>query len=204
MIGVITGDIINSRTAKQPSDYLEVLQSLLPKINAHPKSWEIYRGDSFQVEIKDVENAFWYCVYLKSAIKCIKNIDVRLAIGLGNKDFEAKSVSKSSGSAFIRSGETLENLKKQKIHLGIDTGKKTLDQELNASFQLTLMAMNHWTTNSAEIIKLSIENPDKSQQELGELIGIKQNTVSERQKRAFLDELKNFNLVFQQKVKQLQ
>ena len=63
--------------------------------------------------------------------------------------------------------------------------------------------MDHWTPNSAEIVKLSLENPEMNQQQLGELIGIKQNTVSERQKRAGLSQLTDFNKIFQQKIKSI-
>ncbi len=63
--------------------------------------------------------------------------------------------------------------------------------------------MDNWTVNSAEVVQLTIENPKLNQQELGKLIGIKQNTISERQKRAYLEELKAFNEIFSLKIKSI-
>jgi len=203
IISVLTGDIINSRAVKAPKDYLEILRKTLSSIGKEQENWEIFRGDSFQLEIEQTEAAFWKSVYIKAALKSIKNLDVRISIGIGEKSYTSKSISESSGSAFIRSGEMFERLKQEKTNLLIHCGNKQLNKELNVSFKLALIAMDNWTTNSAEIVKLSIEHPDLNQNELGKKIGIKQNTVSERQKRAFLDEIKEFDAIFREKVKQL-
>jgi len=203
MTSIITGDIIASRSTQNPEKYLAKLRNSLEIIQPNRSLWEIFRGDSFQVEIEDPSQIFWHAVYLKAAIKTIKNLDVRMAIGIGEKTFRAKRLSESNGSAFIHSGEIFENLKKNKINLAIKTGEAFLDKELNTYFQLSLIAMDHWTVNSAEAVQLTIENPNLNQQELGSLIGIKQNTVSERQKRAFWEELKAFNEVFSLKIKSI-
>ncbi|WP_240463001.1 SatD family protein [Mesonia aquimarina] len=203
MISILTGDIINSRAAKAPKDYLKILRKTLSLLGKENERWEIFRGDSFQLEIEDAETAFWKSLYIKAALKSIKGLDVRIAIGVGEKSYRAKSISESSGSAFIRSGEMFELLKKEKTNLLIHCGNKQLNREINVSFKLALIAMDNWTQNSAEVVKLSIEYPDFNQQELGEKIGIKQNTVSERQKRAFLEELKEFDLIFREKIKKL-
>lgn len=203
MTSIITGDIVASRSTHNPEEYLGKLRYALGVIQPQKSLWEIFRGDSFQVEIENPEQAFWSAVYLKAVIKTIKNLDVRMAIGIGDKTFEAPRISESNGSAFIRSGEIFENLKKEKTNLGIKTGEGFLDKELNTYFQLTLMAMDYWTINSAEVVQLTMENPSYNQEELGALIGIKQNTVSERQKRAFWEELKVFNEVFSHKIKSI-
>lgn len=203
MISVITGDIINSQSVKLPKDYLNQIRQALSYLGKETRNWEIFRGDSFQLEIAQPEAAFWNSVYIKAALKTIKNLDVRLAIGIGEKTYEAESISEANGPAFVRSGTIFETLKKEKNNLLLKTGNDNLDQELNVYLQLTLMAMDNWTPNSAEIVKLTIENPSFNQRELGQLIGIKQNTVSERQKRAFLEELKAFDGIFQKKINQL-
>ena len=200
MTSIITGDIINSQSVKLPQDYLEKIRPALQSLGEEQSDWEIFRGDSFQIEIKDPLQVFWQCIYIKACLKTMKELDARMAIGIGEKSYEAKTISEANGSAFIRSGEVFEKLKREKTNLLINTGNSTLDEELNVYFQLTLIAMDHWTPNSAEIVKLSLENPEMNQQQLGELIGIKQNTVSERQKRASLSQLADFNKIFQQKI----
>lgn len=60
--------------------------------------------------------------------------------------------------------------------------------------------MDSWTVSSAEIVKLSIEQPDALQQELADIIGTKQDAISKRQKRAELDLIWELNSMFQQKI----
>jgi hypothetical protein len=136
-------------------------------------------------------------------VKCIKGLDVRLSIGIGGKSYDGNTVSESSGEAFIYSGTTFDSLKKDKQNLKIKTANQQLDKELNLYFKLALIAMDNWTTNSAEIVKLTLEHPNKIQEELAKLIGISQDAVSKRQKRAYLDEILELNQLFQQKIKTL-
>ncbi|MCX7547562.1 transcriptional regulator [Xanthomarina sp. F1114] len=202
MTSVITGDIIKSRSVNNPELWLQTLKTALTTIEADKSLWEIYRGDSFQLEIKDINKSFEAAIYLKACIKTIKELDVRLAIGIGSKTYSGKQITESQGEAFQHSGETLETLKKEKQNLKIKTSNKQLNKELNLYFRLALLSMDSWTVNSAEIIKLSLENPNAIQEDLGKLLGINQNTISRRQKRANLDEILELNSMYQQKITQ--
>lgn len=197
---IITGDIIKSRTQSDTKLWMTTLKQALSYLCPDNTRWDIYRGDSFQIELKDVLSSFTAAVYIKACIKSIHGLDVRLAIGLGEKLYEGDSVSESTGNAFIYSGETLETLKKEKQNLRIKTNNIKLDKELNLYFRLALIAMDRWTVNAAEIVKLSIENPDALQSKLGKLIGINQNAVSTRQKRAYLDEILELNRLYKDKI----
>lgn len=203
MTSVITGDIINSTAQKNPEIWIRTLKDSLSTIEMNDNYWEIYRGDSFQIEITDTSKSFLNAIYIKACIKMISDLDVRLAIGIGNKTYQGNKVSESNGEAFVFSGETLETLKKEKQNLRIKTKNNQLDNELNLYFKLALSFMDNWTKNSAEIIKLSIENPNALQHELAELIGIKQDAVSKRQKRAGLESILELNKMYQQKIASL-
>lgn len=204
MISIITGDIINSKKVS-PHKWMDPLKAALSKFGNSPKNWDIFRGDSFQVEISNISEAFWVTVYLKSCIKTIKGLDVRMSIGIGYKTTDTGKISEANGTAFQFSGEQFELLKEEKQSLAIKTKNKKTDDELNACIKLALIVMDKWTANSAEIIKLTIENPHLSQEELGKLIGIKQNTVSVRQKRAHIEELLLFNqMVFKERISELE
>lgn len=196
---VITGDIIKSRTQVNPDIWMGSLKKALHQINSDKKYWSIYRGDSFQIEIKNWHESFLTAVYIKACIKSIQGLDVRLAIGIGDKTYIGKDVSESNGDAFVFSGETLEILKKEKQNLRIKTTNLNLDKELNLYFKLALVIMDRWTVNLAEIVKLSIENPKALQSELGKLIGINQNAISTRQKRAHLSEIMELDVMFRKK-----
>ncbi|TXE10198.1 transcriptional regulator [Seonamhaeicola algicola] len=199
MTSVITGDIIKSR-GTNPDIWMGILKEALLKLNPDKTYWDIYRGDSFQIEIPKIEDSFLAAIYIKACVKTLKNLDVRIAIGIGKKTFNGKIVTESNGEAFIFSGETLELLKKEKQNLLIKTNNKTLNAELNLYFKLALTTMDNWTSNSAEIVKLSIENPNALQKELAEKIGTKQDAISKRQKRAALDNILELNQMFKQKI----
>ncbi len=203
MISIITGDIIKSRNTKSPEHWLKVLKDALSYLESDTNYWDIYRGDSFQIELKNSAESFMAAVYIKACIKTIKGLDVRLAIGVGNKSFEGKTVTESNGEAFLFSGETLETLKKEKQNLRIKTTNDSINEELNLYFKLALIPMDHWTKNSAEIVKLSIENPEALQETLGKTLGINQNAVSSRQKRAYLDTILELDKMYRQKLNQL-
>jgi hypothetical protein len=203
MTSIITGDIIKSRTINNPKLWLETLKQALSKIEADASLWEIYRGDSFQIEVKNVQKSFEAALYIKACIKTIKGLDVRLAIGVGSKTYQGENVTESQGEAFQYSGETLETLKKSKQNLKIKTSNQLLDEELNLYFKLATWSMDRWTVNQAEIVKLSLENPKALQEELGNVLGINQNTISRRQKRANLDDILELDKMYQQKIKQL-
>ena len=63
--------------------------------------------------------------------------------------------------------------------------------------------MDNWTVNSAEMVKLSLEHQTKNQTELAALLGISQDAVSKRQKRAYLSEIKELDYLFRHKIGQL-
>ena len=197
---VITGDIVGSTKYKDPNIWLKPLKEALDKLESKFNKWEIYRGDSFQIEVRNYLNVFEYAIYLKSCIKSIKNLDVRIAIGIGEKSFEGSTVNESNGTAFQFSGETLEQLKKEKYNLKIKTNNYELDNELNLYFKLASVVMDNWTTNSAEAVKIYLENQQKTQKELAEMIGIKQDAISKRIKRANLDEILELDTMFRQKI----
>ncbi|APY09374.1 transcriptional regulator [Winogradskyella sp. J14-2] len=202
MTSVITGDIIKSRNLKDQNIWMEQLKYALNTLSSNKSYYEIYRGDSFQYECRDIYDSFINAVYIKSCIKTIKGLDVRMSIGIGTKDHEGNTVSESNGEAFVHSGETFETLKKEKVNLKVKTRDFVLNEELNLYFKLALIAMDNWTTNSAEIVKLSIENPTMIQAELAKLIGISQDAVSKRQKRAYLDEILELDKLYRQKIDQ--
>ena len=197
MTSVITGDIINSRSVK-PEIWLPVLKEALDKTSKN--HWTIYRGDSFQIEITNYYESFISAVYLKACLKTIKGIDVRTAIGIGRKTFDGKNVSESSGEVFIMSGSTLEQLKSEKTNLKLTTKNPTLDNEINLFFKFALIVMDNWTVNSAEAVKLFLDNKNKTQEEISKTIGLSQDAMSKRLKRAHLGEILELDSLFRRKI----
>jgi hypothetical protein len=201
MTSVITGDIIDSRKQKS-KDWVEGLKKILSPFGETPGQWEVYRGDEFQIEVQNPEEALLTVILIKAHLRAIK-LDARMSIGFGNKTHNAEKISESNGSAFIHSGELFETLKKQKVTLAMRTGDINLDEKMNLMLQLALTFMDNWLVQSAEFVALAIENPTLSQEELGRKLGINQAAVSRRQKRAQFDLVMNLDRYFRTQIKQL-
>lgn len=201
MTSVITGDIIDSRK-NESQHWVEDLKKILSPIGKTPAQWEVYRGDEFQIEIENPEDAFLTAVLIKAHLRSIKS-DARMSIGFGNKTHSAAKISESNGTAFINSGELFETLKKQKVTLAMRTGDDVFDEKMNLMIQLALTFMDSWLVQSAEFVAKAIENPALSQEELGQILGINQAAVSRRQKRAQFDLVMNLDRYFKTQIKQL-
>ncbi|WDF64664.1 SatD family protein [Flavobacterium sp. KACC 22763] len=200
MTSVITGDIIGSR--QQSEHWVEDLKKILAPFGHTPSQWEVYRGDEFQIEVRNPEDALLATILIKAHLRAIKS-DARMSIGFGDKTHNAERISESNGSAFIHSGELFETLKKQKVTLAMRTGDTDLDEKLNLMLQLALTFMDSWLVQSAEFVAVAIENPTLSQEELGQKLGINQAAVSRRQKRAQFDLVMNLDRYFRKQIKQL-
>lgn len=199
MKAVITGDIINSRT-EPAGEWLPVLKDILNRYGSHPGQWEITRGDSFQLLLIP-ETALYAALQIKAGIKQHRDLDVRMAIGIGEQNHKAARISESNGSAFIRSGECFENLKKQ--NLGILTGNTGTDEILNLLFNLALLTMNNWSPTVAATVKAFFEQPQKNQTEMASLLNRSQSSLSEALKRGGYDEILKLEEFYRKQIKLL-
>src|SRR5690554_2460197 len=186
MIAVITGDIIGSRKADS-TGWLKTLKTKLQKFGTAPQEWDIYRGDEFQLELQQPEKALLCALELKACIKTFNNLDVRMAIGLGDKIHQGDRISESNGSAFSNSGNQFDLLKKQKVTLAICSQQKEFDAEINLMVKLALVTVDSWSPVSAELAEIVFANPHLLQEEIAQQLGIKQSAVSQRARRAELD-----------------
>lgn len=201
MISIITGDIVSSRKLSS-ENWIDGFKNILNSFGKNPMEWEIYRGDEFQLEVKNPEEALVIAIAIKSYFKTQK-LDVRMSIGIGDKTYSANKISESNGTAFTRSGEVFETLKKQKINLAINTGNVELDTEINLMLRLSLLFMDNWLAQSAEFVQIAIANPTLSQEEIGLKLGINQAAVSRRRKRAQFDLMMEMENHFREKIKNL-
>lgn len=189
MTAIITGDIINSRKVTDQKTWLGPLKKVLSLYGKSPNSWEIFRGDSFQLEVDSPSQSFMAALKIKAAVKSVKGLDVRMAIGIGKKTYVAARISESNGEAFVNSGEQFEELKKLKQRLAIRTPWPATNRQLNLMINLASIAMDSWSPSSSQLIDLSLRHQDLSQKELGKKIKRTQSSVSERQTRAHFEEI---------------
>lgn len=202
MIVILTADIVNSRKLSSKK-WIDDLKALLLTFGKSPNDWEIYRGDEFQMEIKNPEDALLIVFQIKAFFRSI-HLDVRMSLGFGDKTYKTRKITESNGTAFIRSGESFESLKKQKLNLVLNSGNEAFDEELNLMLKLSLSFMDNWLQQSAEFVLIAIQNPTLSQEEIGLKLGINQAAVSRRQKRSNFELMMQVENYFRKKVKTLE
>ena len=174
MIGIITGDIVNSRKLSSEI-WIDGFKQLLNTFGENPIEWEIYRGDEFQLEIKNPEDALIAALKIKSYFKSLK-LDARMSIGFGDMTYISNKISESNGSAFARSCEVFEKLKKQKNNLAVNPSNEAFNTKINLMLKLSLTFMNNWLVQSADFVLIAIENPSLSQEVIGLKLGSLQKT----------------------------
>ncbi|MFK7783917.1 MAG: transcriptional regulator, partial [Crocinitomicaceae bacterium] len=197
MIAVLTGDIVNSRDI-DPKLWLKELKNELSEHGLQWKDWEVYRGDSFQLKVPQ-EKALEVAVFIKARIKKFKELDVRIAIGLGDIDYVAERVTESNGSAFSNSGECFDSLKKS--NLEIRSSWQHFDRTINLMLHLAALTMDSWSPVSSQILLTGLKFPELNQIELAEKLQKKsQGTISEGLKRGGYEEIHKLLLYYKDEI----
>lgn len=201
MIAIITGDIINSQKSDTEA-WLPKLKDLLGTWSETPSNWEVYRGDEFQLKCS-VDEVFHKALLIKSLIKTAENLDVRIAIGIGNEIFRSEKITESNGSAYVNSGRLLTDIKALGKTLAIQTENDKVNRDLNILFKWAAIDFDNWTAATAEIIHQLLRNSDLTQDELARELNITQSSVSQRLKRANFELLQETDQYFRKKIAEL-
>jgi hypothetical protein len=201
MIAIITGDIINSQKSDVET-WLPKLKELLGSWSAAPENWEVYRGDEIQLKCS-VDEVFHKALLLKSLIRSFENLDIRLAIGIGNEVFQSEKITESNGSAYVNSGRLLTDIKSQGRTLAIQTENEKVNRDLNILFKWASIDFDNWTAATAEIIHQLLRNSELTQDELAKELNITQSSVSQRLKRANFDLIYETDQFFRKKISEL-
>ncbi len=212
MIAVIKGDIIASRKLEDQEKWLLPLKNLLDTWGKSPKDWELVWGDFFQIEFPHPEDVLQKIFEIKALIKKIEplderkrkgTIDVRMAVGIGTKSYTGERISESNGTAFIYAGEKFDTLKKENVTMGLKSEWQDFDEEINLYLKLAGTFMDKWSVSSAELIEIALKKPTITQEEIGDILGIKQSGVSGRWNRANVDELLAVEKMYRKKINAL-
>ena len=198
MIAVITGDIINSRKVTSEVWLPRLKHYLSQKVNDREK-WEIYRGDSFQLET-DLDKALDIVMSIKALIKSNNVVDVRMSIGIGDREFKGAKITESYGSAFINSGESFEKLKSNTLI--IKTPFEEFDEYFNPILNLISFISDSWKPVTAETIFHTLNNRSLMQKEIAERLEKDSTTINKALKRGAYDELIQIINLFSKKISQ--
>jgi hypothetical protein len=198
MIAVITGDIIDSRKVA-PTVWLPELKAYCESITASSSQWSIYRGDSFQLEV-DAEEALNIAMTIKALIKSKPIINVRMAIGIGYKNYESNNIQEASGSAYINSGDAFEKLKNQV--LAIKSPYLMLDQYFNPILRLISFVTDSWKPVTAQTIFFSLKHNNLLQKEIAQELAKDRTTINKALKRGAYPEISDILQLYHQMIQQ--
>lgn len=156
---IITGDIVDSRS-RDIKEWHPVLDSAL---SYYSENFDIFRGDSFQVDVP-LDQSIEALFYIKSRIKSLGDLDVRMGLGIGEIEHMDNHIKNSSGKALIYSGEAFESLNKDLLL--VKSKWQEWDENTNLILSLAMEIANKWTANMAETVAETIQQPDANQLEL--------------------------------------
>lgn len=118
-LAVITGDIVQSRsyTSKQFEKILFDLERILLSVTVDEAgSYELYRGDSFQVLFYNLPSAIRSAVLISLSLKLnAPHASVRQSIAIGTEDERPEDMRTSLNPLLVDSGLELDKLKKQQL-----------------------------------------------------------------------------------------
>lgn len=188
MIAVVTGDFVGSKRMK-PDDRKRLPILINEAIDAfadEEQKIEIFRGDSFQLRLEKIETALPLALgirlYLKSTNMALRGVqlDVRIAIGIGNESLRRVSIGKSDGLAYQLSGEGLDHMEAHQ-RLAIFTEKGNI-----ALLSSLIAFIDNWLTRlsatQAQVCLAALLG--KKQADVAAQLEISQAAVNQRLKSA--------------------
>jgi hypothetical protein len=199
---VITGDIAGS-TLLQKAEETKLYRDMTRIAGDRPYS--VYRGDSFQLYVKNAAEALQIAFLMRCAAKKIDRagmgFDIRQSIGIDQQASVVRDVSSAKGTPFLLSGRAFDAMTEKGPMLVISSSK-TLFNEMFAlicSFADDIFEM--MTPKQAEVITELLSG--KTQQEAAKKLKKAQPTVNRMAQAARWPRLQELLTKFDYFVKQL-
>ena len=181
-IAIITGDIVDSTklSLAERDVMVRTLQDIPEILHTITRiSMEIFRGDSFQIQIHDIAASAKAAIAIRAWLRCQPitgktPLDARLAIGIGEANYQSNSLSTSDGEAYRLSGRLLNKM--QKARLEIATPWPKVNEELALATAFVDDIVTSWTPNQSKIMLLLLQT-SKSHIELAQTLDISRQMV---------------------------
>ncbi len=177
---VLTGEIVNS-TRLSPAREKSLLKRLTLLLNTF--KFEFYRGDSFQVYMKDPGKA------LETALSCrvlaissapakAKELsDIRIGIGIGTVNAPVRQPGLAKEEAFLLSGRVLDELEKSGERLGIASTLEIANAGFSVISDYANMICKKMTAKQAAVILELLKG--HSQQEIAFRLKKSKSTINQ-------------------------
>ncbi|SEN32032.1 hypothetical protein SAMN04487857_113148 [Pseudomonas sp. ok272] len=178
---VLTGDLIHSQTVDNTLAYIAGLETVLRTLERrYGADVETYRGDGFQLVLKQPEHVFHCALALRAALIAAspsgERWDARLAIGIGS----AQST-QGYGEAFVLSGQGLDGMKKSTLAVFSNDERFLERTELVTEFVGAII--EQWTQVEAQTYGVHLIT-ESHQAETAQRLGKSRVTVNRALQRA--------------------
>jgi len=201
MVGVITGDVINSsglskdqksRIQTELSNYFNDNPDVLLPI-------QFYRGDSFQLMVTK-EKAALIAIIIEALILSNTGTWARISVGIGTTSkITPGNVLQSDGEAFQLSGHQIDTMKNEGRLLKIALDSRQFQPILAATFYLAESIIWNWKPGQASVIALIPTS--KTQKEIAEKLNITSAAISKAIKTSNWPAIESFLNGYEETIK---
>jgi hypothetical protein len=194
---VLTGDLIGS-TAATP-ERVDAALAVISRCFGSAHGFTRFRGDGWQIYLSNPGIALYAAVRIAAELRLAGDLQSRIAIGLGQVDHvDLKNLSSASGSAFVASGQALDNMPREGRFALAGGGTDVLHKRLVAMIAERMQGWSHEQAQAAALAWSRSVHPPII--EIAETLGISRQAVSARLKSAGFPPIdlaaQEFNMVF--------
>lgn len=183
MIAVLTGDLVDSTQLNKQTyvTSLKIMEELYQQFtDAYQSTYELYRGDAFQLVFTQPQFVMRCAIMLKLALyshaDLSHSVKVNLSVGLGDYTFLDKKNSRSQGEAFELSGRGLD--KNKEGSLTIHCAQKRLKDILELPTQFLDRLLSGLTVKQARVLLAYIQDDFADQQKIADKIGTSRQNIN--------------------------
>ncbi|MGJ8616932.1 MAG: hypothetical protein ACSHWS_08825 [Sulfitobacter sp.] len=176
---VFTGDIVKS--SDMTSDELTRVFKELREAARDIRSWQgtpahftRFRGDGWQMAVAPGLVLRSLTAVRASVRSAGKGFDTRIGIGLGNGVIEGDDLAGAEGTAFVRSGHALDQIKRGALLSAPDA-----PLPLRVALPLVDHMIKGWTQRQAEIAYLMLPPTEPTQADVAQRLGLTQQAVQQ-------------------------
>lgn len=194
-VAVLTGDLVEStQLDEQLREQIEEQVQLILE-NYHDETlfkesanYFFYRGDSLQIVLKNQSISLYVALLLRLAVKKISTSDIRFAIGIGQIEVNTGAINQSTGSAFLYSGKSLDEIGDER--LVFKSSSEYLNDQMNISFRLLETIIARWSLEMSEAVFYQLMG--LTQKETAQKLNRSPVAISKRLQSAHYEEVKLF------------
>lgn len=178
---VLTGDLIGS-TEATPERVAAALD-VISRCFGPDFGFTRFRGDGWQIYMDNPGIGLFAAVRITAELRLAGDLQSRIALGLGQaNNVNLANLSSASGSAFVASGQALDNMQQNARFALAGEGTDLLHQRLGAMIDERMQGWSIEQTQAAALAWSRYQHPPII--EIAETLGISRQAVSARLKSA--------------------